>query len=136
MSKKGRFPSPDGKRQESNSRPLESEASHSAILPGKIAGHDIADRPDATPTFARSRAAVILEVRAVLSLVIFGAVAAEVVVFVIEALRPVLARVGLAIIYVQLEGKWEAGGERGRLKTKGSLSLPFTLPQAGSGYGI
>lgn len=45
---------------------------------------------------------MIFEVGTVLALVIIRAVAAEIIALVIEALGPILARVGLAIIYVQL----------------------------------
>lgn len=78
---------------------------------------------------------MIFQVGAVLAFVVFRTVAAEVIVLVIEALGPVLARVGLAIIHVQLYAVvW--GGKRETVKTvslqetKGSLLL-FPLPQAG-----
>lgn len=52
--------------------------------------------------FTRSRAAVVFQVGAVLSLIIFRTVAAEIVTLIIEALGPILARVRFAIIHVQL----------------------------------
>lgn len=62
-------------------------------------------------TFTRSRAAVVFQVGAVLSLIIFRTVAAEIVTLIIEALGPILARVRFAIIHVQLDAV-DLGGER------------------------
>lgn len=61
-------------------------------------------------TFTRSRAAVVFQVGAVLSLIIFRTVAAEIVTLIIEALGPILARVRFTIIHVQLDAV-DLGGE-------------------------
>lgn len=85
-------------------------------------------------TFTRSWAAVIFEVGTVLALVIIRTVAAEIIALVIEALGPILARVGLAIIDVQLSGmveREERGGQNRESKSK-ALFIFFPRSQEGS----
>lgn len=52
--------------------------------------------------FTRSRTAVIFQVRTVLSFVIFRTIAAEVIILIVEALGPILTRIGFTVIDVQL----------------------------------
>lgn len=73
---------------------------------------------------------MIFEVGTVLALVIIRTVAAEIIALVIEALGPILARVGLAIIYVQLSvvvEREERGGQNRGSKSKGFIHLLPTV---------